>query len=43
MIEGTGTKNTELNDLRKIILAKKKISVERVSVYIIVENLVEHG
>ena len=42
MIEGTGTKNTELNDLRKIILAKK-ISVERVSVYIIVENLVEHG
>ena len=34
--------NTELNDLRKIIcLRKTKVSVERILVYKVIENLVE--
>ena len=34
--------NTELNDLRKIIcLRKTKVSVERISVHKVIENLVE--
>ena len=37
-------KNTELNDLRKIIcLRKTYIFVERISVYKVTENLLEHG
>ena len=36
-------KNTELNDLRKIIcLRKTYILVERISVYKVTENLLEH-
>ena len=38
------TLNTELNDLSKIIcLRKTLVSVERISVYKVIENLVEHG
>ena len=37
------TQNTELKDLRNIIcLSKSYISVERISVYKVTENLVEH-
>ena len=36
--------NTELNVLRKIIcLRKSEVSVERLSVCNVIENLVEHG
>ena len=36
--------NTELNDLRKIICLKKsEVSVERISVCNVTENLAEHG
>ena len=36
------TNNTELDDLRKMIcLRKTSISVERISVYKVIENLVE--
>ena len=36
--------NTELNDLRKMIcLRKTQVSVERISVYKIIESLVQHG
>ena len=37
------TQNTELNDLRNIICLRKKFSVERISVYKVTENLVEHS
>ena len=37
-------RNTEWNDLRKIIcLRKSEVSVERVSVCKVIENLAEHG
>ena len=36
--------NTELNDLRKIVsLRKSDITVERISVLNVIENLMEHG
>ena len=36
--------NTELNDLRKIIcLRKSQVSVERISVCNVIENVMEHG
>ena len=38
------TYNTELNDLNKIICLRKiSVSVERISVYKVIENLAEHG
>ena len=38
------TFNTELNYLRKIIsLRKSEVSVEKISVCIVIENLAQHG
>ena len=36
-------KNTELNDLKKNCLRKSEVSVERISVCSVIENLMEHG
>ena len=36
-------KNSELNDLRKNCLRKSEVSVERIPVCKVIENLVEHG
>ena len=36
--------NTELNGLRKIVrLRKSEVSIERISVYDVIENLLQHG
>ena len=38
-----GILNTELNDLRKLILIRKsEVFVERISVFKVIENLAEH-